>query len=125
RAFIGGVRATPLERVLKMGGIAGLSLFPIIMSELLFAPFGVGKTMTEATAYIMTGGFLSGIGYLTMLQRRRDVDSAFWGKVWTGRLGKWMFKIARAVLPQRALPAAMTHRPTEMVIAMAADQLFA
>ena len=36
-----------------------------------------------------------------------------------------MFGLARALLPRGILPSAMTHRPTEMVIAMAAEQLFA
>jgi methyl-accepting chemotaxis protein len=36
-----------------------------------------------------------------------------------------LFKIARALLPKRLIPAAMTHRPTELAIGMAVDQLFA
>jgi len=59
-----------------------------------------------------------------MLQRRRDVDVEFWGRVWTGRLGRWLFGIARALVGKRMLPAPLTHRPTELAIGMAAEQLF-
>jgi serine/threonine-protein kinase len=58
------------------------------------------------------------------LQRRRDVDTEFWGKLWTGSLGRWLFKLARAITPARALPASLTHRPTELALGMAAEQLF-
>ncbi|MBI2614611.1 MAG: protein kinase [Gemmatimonadetes bacterium] len=70
-------------------------------------------------------GLSSGVGYLALLQRRRDIDTEFWGKLWTGLIGRWLFRVARAVLPRRAIPQAMTHRPTELAIAMAAEQLFA
>jgi hypothetical protein len=66
-----------------------------------------------------------GLGYVALLQRRRDIDTEFWGKLWTGPIGRLLFRIARAVLPKRAIPQAMTHRPTELAIAMAAEQLFA
>jgi hypothetical protein len=66
-----------------------------------------------------------GLGYVALLQRRRDIDIEFWGNLWTGPIGRLLFRIARAVLPKRAIPQAMTHRPTELAIAMAAEQLFA
>jgi serine/threonine-protein kinase len=58
------------------------------------------------------------------LQRRRDVDSEFWGKLWTGRLGRWLFGIARPLAGAKAIPASLTHRPTELSIGMAAEQLY-
>jgi len=63
-------------------------------------------------------------GALILLQRRRDVDTEFWGKVWGGRIGRWLFKLARAITPSRALPASLTHRPTELALGMAAEQLY-
>jgi hypothetical protein len=62
---------------------------------------------------------------LSQLQRRKDVDTEFWGKLWTGRWGRALFKVARWLLPARLMSAAMTHRPTELAIGMAAEQLFA
>jgi len=72
----------------------------------------------------MLVGFGSGLGWLIMLQRRRDVDTDVYAKFWTGPIGRWLFQVARSVAPARALPAPMTHRPTELSIGMAAEQLF-
>src|SRR5213083_1349293 len=72
----------------------------------------------------LTAGVASGIGALVMLQRRRDVDSEFWGRLWTGRLGRWLFGIARPFAGAKAIPASLTHRPTELSIGMAAEQLY-
>src|SRR6266550_1784200 len=71
-----------------------------------------------------TGGVASGIGALVMLQRRRDVDAEFWGRLWTGRVGRWLFGVARMFTGGKALPASLTHRPTELALGMAAEQLY-
>src|SRR6266550_674437 len=71
-----------------------------------------------------TGGVASGIGALVMLQRRRDVDAEFWGRLWTGRVGRWLFGVARMFTGPKALPASLTHRPTELALSMAAEQLY-
>src|SRR5438445_331821 len=52
------------------------------------------------------------------------VDSEFWGRLWTGRLGRWLFGIARPFAGAKAIPASLTHRPTELSIGMAAEQLY-
>jgi len=72
----------------------------------------------------MTAGMTSGIGALVMLQRRRDVDAEFWGRLWTGRLGRWLFGVARMFTGTKVLPASLTHRPTELALGMAAEQLY-
>jgi serine/threonine-protein kinase len=72
----------------------------------------------------LTIGVGTGFAKLIMLQRRRDVDAEFWGRVWTGRVGKWLFGIARLFTGKKALPASLTHRPTELALGMAAEQLF-
>src|SRR5258705_12206477 len=72
----------------------------------------------------MTARMTSGIGALVMLQRRRDVDAEFWGRLWTGRLGRWLFGVARMFTGTKVLPASLTHRPTELALGMAAEQLY-
>jgi serine/threonine-protein kinase len=64
------------------------------------------------------------IGYLTMLQQRRDIDTDFWGKLWLGRPGKLVFSIARRFLGRQVAGVAMTHRATELSIGMAAESLY-
>jgi eukaryotic-like serine/threonine-protein kinase len=86
-------------------------------------PFGEYLLMT-AFAWTLTIGVGSGIGALIMLQRRRDVDAEFWGRAWTGRFGRWLFGVARLFTSAKALPASLTHRPTELALGMAAEQLY-
>ncbi len=132
RTFLTGQKVTVVERLLKAGGIVAVTLFPVVMGSIVvFGVLGVvpviGEVVNTFLPYVamaMMGGMLCGVGYLTLLQRRKDVDTEVWGRLWTGRIGKWLFKVARTFLPAKALPSAMTHRPTEMVIALAADQLF-
>jgi serine/threonine-protein kinase len=45
-------------------------------------------------------------------------------KFWKGTLAKWLFKVARIGLKQKALPMRPTHRPTELQIGFAIDALY-
>jgi eukaryotic-like serine/threonine-protein kinase len=126
RAFGAGHKPTIFEKIMRGTALASwttfgvglLSLFTTVSTDA--APVFGGMVF----GFVTTVATLSSFGWLVFLQRRRDVDSEFWGKLWTGRLGKWMFRLARAVFPLKTTAAAMTHRPTELVIAMAADQLY-
>ena len=123
RAFGGGHKASPLERVLKW--ISGVSLS--ISGLCLAGIITVGPAIDQIASLFggsLFVGVTTGIGMLIMLQRRRDVDTEFWGRLWTGSLGKWLFGIARAFTPRHALPASLTHRPTELALGMAAEQLY-
>ena len=117
RAVEGGREPSLLERFLKLVSVAGfggavISVFLSLSPSELFLP-----------AFFLAG-IGGGIGALVLLQRRRDLDAEFWGRIWTGPFGRWMFGVARSFTPRGALPAAMTHRPTELSIGMAAEQLF-
>src|SRR5262245_49510437 len=56
--------------------------------------------------------------------RRRHVHAEFAGLLWTGRLGRLLFGFARLFTSRKALPASLTHRPTELALGMAAEQLY-
>ena len=123
RAFGGGHEASKLERVLRW--VSGLSLSVAVAS--LAGLIAIGPPLYDIGIVFgssMTLGVGTGIGMLIMLQRRRDVDAEFWGRLWTGKLGRWLFGIARAFTSTRALPASLTHRPTELALSMAAEQLY-
>jgi len=115
RAVEGGHGPSVFERVLKAVSATGLGA--AILAMLL----GAGGD-TIGTTFVVFWG--AGLGSLVLMQRRRDVDAEFWARVWMGRLGRWMFRVAKSFVPARTLPAAMTHRPTELSIGMAAEQLF-
>ena len=119
RAFGVGHKASVFERVCKW--VSGISMGAAM--ALVFVGVADGELM-GLFGGLLTVGVASGIGWGAMLQRRRDVDVEFWGRLWTGRVGRWLFGIARALAGKRALPAPLTHRPTELSIGMAAEQLY-
>ena len=117
RAFGVGHGASLFEKILKWTSVysfGGLFLSIAIGGYWGFAP----------AALLGTIGVTSGFGMLVMVQRRSDVDSEFWGKLWMGRLGRWLFGIARGLVGPKAVVAPLTHRPTELSIGMAAEQLY-
>src|SRR5690348_5566456 len=68
----------------------------------------------------LTTGFL----WITRLNRRVDLDTRIWRWVWEGPVGRILFGLARPFVNQKALPAAATHRATELALSLAASQLF-
>jgi serine/threonine-protein kinase len=62
--------------------------------------------------------------YLSLVQRKRDIDTDFWAKVWTGRIGKAAFAVARRFVGTSVRASAVTHRATELSLGMAAESLF-
>ncbi|HMJ59770.1 MAG TPA: serine/threonine-protein kinase [Gemmatimonadales bacterium] len=119
RAFGVGHQASVFERVCKW--VSGISMGAAM--AMVFVGVAEGELMGLFSG-LLAVGVASGIGWGAMLQRRRDVDVEFWGRLWTGRVGRWLFGIARALVGKRALPAPLTHRPTELSIGMAAEQLY-
>jgi serine/threonine-protein kinase len=72
----------------------------------------------------MSAAILATVVYLARLDRRRDVDTDFWGKLWTGRAGRIAFAIARRFVGRGVRASAVTHRATELSLGMAAESLF-
>ena len=73
---------------------------------------------------IVSGVGLWAVGSLVD-QRRRDVTGERRIKYWSSRFGRWLFKIAGAGLGPRAGAGSGTHRPTELALAFAAEDLYA
>ena len=69
-------------------------------------------------------GISTTLGYLALLQRRTDVDTGFWAKVWRGPLGRLAFSIAKRSGGLKVAGTAMTHRATELSLGLAAEQLY-
>ncbi len=111
------------ERVLRWIGGIGTGTAMVTLAIMNSIPLGEYTLMTTF-AWTLTIGVGSGMGALIMLQRRRDVDAEFWGRFWTGRFGRWLFGVARMFTSAKALPASLTHRPTELALGMAAEQLY-
>jgi serine/threonine-protein kinase len=113
-----------VERILRWICAPTLSTAFLTMPFVIVLGHGVPYTLAGIFGWSMGIGVSSGVGALIMLQRRRDVDAEFWGRLWTGRWGRWLFGLARMFTSTRALPASLTHRPTELALGMAAEQLY-
>jgi hypothetical protein len=72
----------------------------------------------------LAGGLVTGCLALLRLQRRIDLDTRIWSWLWQGPIGRLLFRSARLLVPAKSLPPPATHRPTELALAMAAEQLF-
>ena len=113
------------EKVLRWISATGLGAAALALSGLVvWAPPWAETDLLITFGWSLFGGLSSGVGALIMLQRRRDVDAEFWGRLWTGRLGRWMFSVARLFTGNKKAPASLTHRPTELALGMAAEQLY-
>ena len=121
RAFGQSLGPSRLERGLKALALGGFIAAGISVTAV---PLFYGMPVETLFLLGLNVGVLATVGSLILLQRRRDVDTEFWGRVWVGRLGRWLFKVARAITPTRALPSSLTHRPTELALSMAAEQLY-
>ncbi|HWA40798.1 MAG TPA: protein kinase, partial [Gemmatimonadales bacterium] len=125
------IHATTTERVLGFlslgtGAVATLSFAGLLVLVTTGDPSSNSliNTLALTLFFSLSGALLTTIGYLSRAQRRTDIESTFWGKVWSGRLGRGLFKLAGRLLRGRTLGTAMTHRATELSLGMAAEQLF-
>jgi serine/threonine-protein kinase len=120
RAFGVGRAESKLERVLRWISTVSVATVGVLLPAVILNVHRPGALFFVT----ITVGVTTGFGKLIMLQRRRDVDAEFWGRLWTGRFGRWLFGVARMFTGAKALPASLTHRPTELALGMAAEQLY-
>ncbi len=114
-----------LKLTAKVTGVAYvISIIEIALS--FFSSHGDSTSAWGIRLYIVAGTafFTSLIGYLSLLQGRRDVDTGFWAKVWNGRIGRTAWAIARRLLRGKVVESVITHRPTELSLGMAAEHLY-
>ena len=124
RAVDSGVGPSIGERGLRVVSVLGWTSLGV---GVVFGINGSWVFPSWAIAMMVLGSLAgpSGLlGSLILLQRRRDVDAEFYSRLWTGPIGRALFRAARLVTPQRMLAASVTHRPTELSIGMAAEQLY-
>ena len=123
-----------LERVLKVMGVTGVTVFGISVATMIgigisnvaISPTSRGLVSALTAAISLSGmiGFPASLGYLALLQRRTDVDTSFWARVWRGPLGRLAFSIAKRSGGVKPAISAMTHRATELSLGLAAEQLY-
>jgi eukaryotic-like serine/threonine-protein kinase len=123
-----------ISTALVVCGIAGIEIMGRVRSRTY--PFDLSKLDTwawqqlafsVANGALMAGGLalpLALVGYLALGHRRKDLDTAFWAKLWQSPIGRLAFAVGRKLLGKHAAPAALTHRATELSLGLAAEQLF-
>ena len=109
--------------------LAILSLIGMITFDVVAFPYRPElRTFRDVTRIVFfvfgPTSVVSGVTFALLLQRRRDIDTEFWHKIWMGRIGKWAFGIARRLVGTRTVGSAITHRATELSLGMAAEQLY-
>jgi len=84
----------------------------------------LANAVLPVTLAFLGAALVCGPAYLALLQLRKDVDTEFWQKVWTGRIGRFLFSVAHRLHRGATVASPMTHRATELSLGMAAEQLF-
>ncbi len=128
-AHEGRVRG-PWDRIWRGAAVAstvsaGISL-PVLVAGVTVLPLGGRATDALATWFFLsiTSSMLTLVGHGMRVQRYEDLDTSFWGRVWTGRLGRSLFGLAGRLTKRRAGLGPMTHRATELSLSVAAEELF-
>jgi hypothetical protein len=114
-----------VESVLRSVSRMSTVVFGAVIAPIILLPTGqLPGWLFMALPMAGTTMVFSAAGYLTLMQRRRDIDTEFWAKVWMGRIGKSAFSLARRLLGNRVVGTASTHRATELSLGMAAENLY-
>jgi serine/threonine-protein kinase len=114
-----------VEHILKHVAQIGGALYGAGLTAIML--FGRSRMAAIiAGMALMTGALTvpAAIVYLSLAERRRDVDTEFWSRFWTGRIGKAAFWVARKLLGRQVVGTAVTHRATELSLGLAAESLF-
>ena len=119
-----------IERVLKLlaqvtGAGLAVALFSAIYWGLTRSPYTWYYNVIQWLTVLSGPTFgVSLMAYVTLLQRRKDVDSGFWAGLWNGRIGRAAWALGRRLLRGKVTESAITHRATELSLGMAAESLF-
>ena len=103
---------------LAFGAVAALLTVPALAESAVLA------TLFRWSTLIVLGGGLIGAVFPGSRPSSSDWAAELRVKFWNGRPGRWFVKLAGLGLEGRAAAAQFTHRPTEIAIGVAADDLF-
>ncbi len=116
-----GGEPTTRERLLTGVGIAGLTIGAGATAVAIvgYGPF-VGVAAPVAIFGLYVGTFSS--IFSSRWRRLRRGTGSVWSRLWSGKVGQQLARLASFKLGERAVPA---DRPTELAIAMSAEAMFA
>jgi len=121
-AFEYGRKVPIIERVARDITLAGVVGFGLSLAAL-----GVNSDWVwpyVAMALSGTVGIGAGVFAAKRYERREDIGTKRRLKLWGGRVGRWLFKLAGLGLKPTAVGTGATYRRTELAIGMATDRMF-
>lgn len=123
-AFEFGPRRSLVERVASTLSLAGAFGFVAAASGLaLGVPWIPSSVLSSLLGLSGVIAVLSGLVAAHRYEARTDIEGRRIARVWRGRIGEWLYRLARLGRKARAIEPA-THRRTEIALGMAADRLF-
>jgi serine/threonine-protein kinase len=123
-AFTVGRETPPVERLVRgagkvAGGLAVAVLLAGVIGRITFFASPVLPAIVTFGLGLWVVGIIVG-------QRRRDVLGERRVKYWKSRFARWVFKLAgKGLTPPPQGGGGATHRPTELSLAFAAEDLYA
>jgi serine/threonine-protein kinase len=115
-----------LKRIVQVSGTLAVGSFAGVMYMVFNFPLSSSwRWLAQVLAGSWSVFVLGGLGYLALLQRRRDVDTGFWARIWNGPIGRTAWAVGRRLIRGPVAESAVTHRATELSLGMAAESLFA
>jgi serine/threonine-protein kinase len=116
-----GGEPTTRERLLTGVGVAGLVVGAGAAATAFLGPHAVvGVAAPVAIAGLYVGAFAT--AFSSRWRRLRRGTGSVWSRLWSGKIGQQLARVASINLGDRAVPA---DRPTELAIAMSAEAMFA
>ena len=116
-----GGEPTTRERFLTGLGVAGLVVGAGATATAFLGPHAVlGVAAPVAIAGLYVGAFAT--AFSSRWRRLRRGTGSVWSRLWSGKIGQQLARVASINLGDRAVPA---DRPTELAIAMSAEAMFA
>ena len=116
-----GGEPTTRERLLTGVGVAGLVVGAGAAATAFLGPHAVvGVAAPVAIAGLYVGAFAT--AFSSRWRRLRRGTGSVWSRLWSGKIGQQLARVASINLGDRAVPA---DRPTELAIALSAEAMFA
>ena len=115
-----GPEATTREKVFRVAGVAGLAATVGAITAIVATQGGIAPQMAPVAGFGLYVGAIT-TAFSNKWRRLRSGAGSMWSRLWSGKVGERLVRIASYRLGERAVPA---NRPTEMAIAMNAEALF-
>jgi serine/threonine-protein kinase len=122
--FILGKGPTRFERLMRLKAYGSLAIAGVCGGAAFFVPYPAILVIFGLFGLASATAVATGIAALAAERRRLDVEEERRLKFWRGPVGRLLFKLARFGFKRSAAMPAVTDRPTEVALGLAAVELF-